>query len=473
MKFDFQNLSASGIAARVVSGEVSAAEIIEGCLQRISSVNPKVNGIVRVLDDSAIETAQELDRRRAAGETLGPLAGVPVTIKENIDVAGAATTHGIAALRDAIASRDAPVVQRLRDAGAILIARTNLPDLSLRFHTRSQLYGHTINPWNPTLTPGGSSGGEGVALTTGMSALGLGNDAGGSIRVPALFGGVAALKPSFGRFPADRCVGPRDVPLCSQLIPVDGVVARKVSDLRVAFHTLAGPDPCDTRVAPVPLQGPQLSWPVRVAVARTPGGFGVDAEVRRAIELATAALTDAGYMLEEIEVPRLEEIRELYGRMVMTEFNLARPMLDRLLSAESRRYIELSMARLGALDLEGYVKATSLRQGLLREWSQFLSRYPLILGPVFAGPVVPVDFDIRGPKELEQIGEAMLLCTASSFVGVPAVAVPTHVAGGLPGGVQVIGDFYREDVCLAAAEVIEERLGTFTPIDPVGRGAQN
>lgn len=460
------NLGASELARKIASGETSACEVMENHLQRIELVNSKVNGIVNVLEDSALKGAKEVDRCRAARKTLGALAGVPFTIKENIDVAGSATTNGVPALRNAVATRDAPVVQRLRDAGAIPIGRTNLPDLSVRFHTRSQLYGDTVNPWDPTRTPGGSSGGEGVAIATGMSPLGLGNDAGGSIRIPALFGGVTALKPSYGRFPADSCVGPRDRTLSSQLIPVDGVIARTVADLRIAFYTLAGPDPRDPRVAPVPLDGPQLPQPIRVAVAVDPGGFGVHADVQKAIEIAAPALRDAGYVLEEIELPKLAEIREAYMRMIMTEFNLIRPILERLLSPQSRRYIEFSMAQSGPVDLPEYIRFTSVRQGLLREWAQFLSHYPLILGPVFTEPAVPVDFDIRGLDELRRVGDALLLCTATSFIGVPAVAVPTHVAEGLPQGVQVIARFYREDLCLEAAAAIEARLGTFTPIDP-------
>jgi amidase len=321
-------LPAFELARKVATGEASACEVMENHLRRIELVNSKVNGVVKVLEDSALKAAREVDRRRAAGETLGALAGVPFTIKENIDVAGSATTNGVPALRDAIATRDAPVVRRLRDADAIPIGRTNLPDLSVRFHTRSQLYGDTVNPWDATRTPGGSSGGEGVAIATGMSPMGLGNDAGGSIRIPALFGGVAALKPSYGRFPAHRSVGPRDLTLSSQLIPVDGVIARSVADLRITFHALAGPDPCDPRVAPVPLDGPQLPRPIRVAVVLDPGRFGVHANVRKSIEIAAAALRDAGYVLEEIELPKLAEIRDAYVRMIMTELNLIRPILE-------------------------------------------------------------------------------------------------------------------------------------------------
>jgi amidase len=301
-----------------------------------------------------------------------------------------------------------------------------------------------------------------------MSPLGLGNDAGGSIRVPALFGGVAALKPSYGRFPADRSVGPRNLPLCSQLIPVDGVIARSVADLQVAYRTLAGPDPCDPRVAPVPLEGPQLRRPIRVGVTPDPAGSGVHAEARKGIKLAASVLGDAGYVLEEVELPKLAEIREAYGRMIMTELSLLWPTLERLISADSRRYIELSMGQLSPVDLAGYVRLTSVRQGLLREWAQFFSNYPLVLGPVFTEPVVPIDFDIRGPDELKRVGDALALCTATSFTGVPAVAIPTHIADNLPQGVQLIAGSYREDLCLEAAAAIEARLGTFTPINPVG-----
>lgn len=458
--------SASELAALVGRGEVSALEVVDAHLQRIAAVNPAVNAVTNVLADSARQAARETDRRRAAGEVLGPLAGVPFTIKENIDVAGSATTHGVPALRHAVAPTDAPVVERLREAGAIPIGRTNLPDLSMRFHTCSQLYGDTVNPWDPSRSPGGSSGGEGVALATGMSPLGLGNDAGGSVRLPALFGGVAALKPSYGRFPGDRSVGPRDLTLASQVIPVDGPLARTVADLRIACQVLAGPDPRDPRVVPAPLVGPDLPRPIRVAVVADPGGLGVHPEVRSGVNRAAAALQDAGYVIEEIDVPRLSESLDAYGAMIITEFSLIWPTLERLLSPEGRRYIEFAMAQRAPVDLAEYLRLTAVRQGLQRDWALFLARYPLVLGPVFTEPAVPVGADVQGLEESKRIGSAMRLCTATSFVGVPAVAIPTHVAGGLPQGVQVIASFYREDLCFEAAAAIEARLGTFAPIEP-------
>lgn len=457
-------LTASELAGKIRQGEVGAVEAIRAYVARIAAVNPAVNAITNVLEVSALEAARELDRKRLAGEELGPLAGVPVTVKENIDVAGSATTHGVPQLRHAIPTIDAPIVERLRQAGAIPIARTNLPDLSMRFHTSSQLYGDTINPWNRKLSPGGSSGGEGVALATGMSALGLGNDAGGSVRVPALFAGVAALKPSYGRFPGDRTVGPRDLTLASQWIPVDGVFARSVEDLWNAFRVLSGPDARDPRTVPAPLSGPKSNR--RVAVVPDPGCQGVDAASRTAVEFAAGVLEDAGYWIEVLDVPRLQEAIDAYAKLILTEFGLVWPTLCRILSDDGRRYIELSLAKQPPVDLAEYVRLAAVRQGIQRDWLQLLERYSIILGPVFTEPPVEPGFDARGEAEHALVARAMRLCTASSFVGVPAIAVPTAIVDGLPQGVQVIAGPYREDLCLETARTIEVRCGHLTPIDP-------
>ncbi len=465
-------LDALDLAAAIRRGELSAAAAVESCLARIRAVNPEVNAVTSLFAEQARGLAAEVDRRRAAGQETGPLAGVPFTVKENLDVAGQATTQGIPALKDAIAPLDAPLVKRLRDAGAIPIGHTNMPDLSLRFHTNSQLFGATRNPWNREMSPGGSSGGEGAALATGLSALGLGNDAGGSVRVPALFNGVAALKPSYGRFPSDRSVGPRDLTLASQTIPVDGILARSVADLHLAFQVLAGPDPRDPRVVPAPLFGPEPVKPVRVAVTADPGGLGVEPEARKAVERAAEVLAREGYEVEAADPPRLAEILEACGRMIMTEFRQSWPLLERLLGADGRRYLELARQLRQPTDLDGYLGLTALRQGLQREWASFLERYPLVLGPVFTEGALPADYDIRGPEEHRRVTLGLRLCTATSFIGVPAVAVPTGLAGGLPQGVQLFSRPYREDLCLRAAASLEAALGRLAPVDPQGARAR-
>ncbi|MER6051401.1 amidase [Streptomyces sp. NPDC001793] len=460
-------LEASELAKLLASGEVSAAETVEAHLERIAEVNPQVNAVTRLLEDSARQAARETDRRRAAGEQLGPLAGVPFTVKENIHVAGSATTHGVPYFRDWAAQADAPPVRRLRAAGAIPIGRTNMPDLALAgLHTVSQLFGHTVNPWDPQRTPGGTSGGDAVAVATGMTPLGLGNDSGGSIRNPATFNGIAGLKPSYGRFPADHRMNDQEPVLGHQLFPVDGPLARSVADLRAAYEVLAGSDPQDPRAVPAPLYGPQPDTPVRVGVVVDPGGRGdVHPDVRFAIEAAAAALEDAGHPVEEVAVPRLQDALDGYAALLRAEFSLAWPVLRRLLTDDSARHIELDIQRHPPVGLEEYLRQTGVRLGVQRAWARFFERCPILLGPVSTQPI-PAPVVPRTPEERDATFTPMRLLTASTYVGVPAVAVPTGLADRLPQGVQVMAGMYREDLCLDAAQRIEERLGVLTPLDP-------
>ena len=192
-------LGASDLAAKIRAKEIKSREVVEAHLRRIAEVNPKLNAVTVTLDDEALKAADLADRATAAGGQLGPLHGVPISVKENIDVTGSATTQGIVAMEHAIPSIDAPQVAQLKAAGAIPFARTNLPDFGLRWHSDNALRGATKNPWDASLTAGGSSGGEAAALATGMSPLGLGNDYGGSLRWPSQCNGTAALKPTLGR----------------------------------------------------------------------------------------------------------------------------------------------------------------------------------------------------------------------------------------------------------------------------------
>lgn len=461
-------LTAVRQAAAVRAGEISAVALTEQHLTRIAEVNPAVNGITQLLTDRALEDAAAVDRRRRAGIDPGPLAGVPFTVKENLAITGASTTHGASRLRHLVARADAPPVARLRAAGAVAIGHSNMPTLTLAgMHTRSDLYGDTVNPWDAHRTPGGSSGGDGVAVATGMAALGLGNDAGGSVRIPASFCGVTALKPTYGRFPADHRIGPDDPGWSSQTFVVDGPLARSTADLRAVYEVLAGADPRDPRAVPVPLDGEALTGPVRVAVVADPGGLGVHPSVARAVEAAAAALRDAGYAIEPVsDVPRLHDALQAYQSMVMTEFAPAWPALRSLLGGGAHRYIELGMADNPPVDATEFLRLTGVRLGIQRAWAEFLQQYPLLLGPVFTVPPVEPGIEARDAAGRSLVTTAMRLCSATSFVGVPAVAVPTGVDNGLPTGVQIIGRPYREDTCLTAATAIEQRLGTLTPVNP-------
>jgi amidase len=468
METDLWKWTAAELATAVGAGKVSAREVIESHLARIAHVNPVVNAVTQTLADGARRDADELAGRRAAGQRLGPLAGVPFTVKENIDIGGVPTTHGLARFREMRAQADAPPVARLRAAGAIPIGHGNMPDLTLGgMHPRSELFGETRNPWHPGRTPGGTSGGDGAAVASGMAPLGLGNDSGGSIRIPAAFCGIAGLKPTYGRFPADHRIGPDDPTLAAQLMPVDGPLARTVADLRLACQALAGTDPRDPRAVPAPLYGAAAATPLKVAVVTDPGGQGVHPDVRAAVTAAAGALHDAGYDVEEIpDVPRLAETLAAYGQMIMTEFALTWPRISAIIPESSRAYIEMSMERTPPVELAEYLRLTSVRLGLQRDWARLLHQYPLLLGPVFTEPPVEPGLESSGNDGHERVARAMRLCTATSFTGFPAVAVPAGVFNGLPHGVQLIGPMYREDLCLAGAEAIERRIGVLTPIDP-------
>ncbi|MEJ3651761.1 amidase [Actinomycetes bacterium KLBMP 9759] len=457
--------SATDIARAVTTGEVSAREVVDAHLDRIAEVNPVVNAVTVVQADGARAAADATDQARRAGERLGPLAGVPFTVKENIDVEGMATTHGIPHFKHCVATTDAPPVGRLRAAGAVPIGHSNMPDLTVGGNnTISQLFGETRNPWGAIRTPGGTSGGDAAATSSGMAPLGLGNDSGGSVRLPAMFCGVAALKPGYGRIPMEHRIADTDPMLASQLYPVDGPIARTVADLRAAFEVLVGTDPRDPRAVAVPVDGPRLDGPVRVAVCADPAGQGVHPQVAAEIERAATALAEAGYIVEEAQPPRIADALDAYSTMITTEFGQGWERLRPLLTPASAAHMELSLRQKPPADVAGYLAATALRHGVMRDWARFATTYPLVLAPVYTER--PFDAELTDDVVGEKIMHAMRMCTATTLVGVPAVAVPTGVVDGQPLGVQLIGPRYREDLCLQAAAALEQRFGTLTPIEP-------
>ncbi|AUY50932.1 amidase [Streptomyces sp. CB01881] len=462
-------MTAAEQAAAVRSGEVSAVEVVDSHLARIAVVNPQVNAVTQLLADRAREAAAATDRHRAAGGQLGPLAGVPFTVKESTPVEGVPTTFGVKRFRDLVAPADALPVARLRAAGAVPIGHSNMPTLILSgMHTRSELFGDTANPWDAGRTPGGTSGGDAVAVATGMAALGLGNDSGGSVRIPAQFCGVTALKPSTGRFPADRRVlGPDDPGPATQFLVTDGPLARSVDDLRLAYEVLAGSDPRDPWAVPVPVRGARLPGPVKVAVVADPGGHGVHPAVRAAVGTAAEALRDAGYDVREVpDVPRLDEALEAYDRITVTEFAPSWPAVRGLLGEGGDRFIGMMMERVRPATSDELVRLMGTWLNIRRSWAEFLDEYPLLLAPVFTEPPVGPGLESRDRAGRDRVASAMRLCSVTSFVGVPGVAVPTGVTDGLPVGVQLVGRPFREDLCLDAAQAVEDRLGVFTPVDP-------
>jgi amidase len=459
-------LSAGELAEGIRSRRFLSREAVEAHLERIGAVNPSLNAVVLVLADQAREGAEVADRRVAEGGDLPPLHGVPFTVKENIDLAGTPTTQGLKALAGAYPDRDAPVVERMRAAGAIPIGRTNLPTIAVRWHTDSELHGPTVSPWDPSRTPGASSGGEGVALATGMSPLGLGNDGLGSLRWPAQCCGIAALKPTLGRIPSASSIEPLDMPLGNQLTTVQGSLARRVADLRIAFEMLSGPTWRDPWTVPAPLRGPEPDRPIRVALVLDPAGGGITPQVGDGLRKAAAALEGAGYQIEELEPPSIDLAARILLDMLNTpEVRAGLEVMGAMLPADTRRFLTAFYQEAGDPDPVTAMQSFVVRQSLLRAWGEFQETRPLIIAPISTDIPFPAGTDLDDGRVTETI-HAMRMAIAVNALGLPAVAVPAGLGDGLPQVVQIIGPRYREDLCLDAAAALEEQVEILTPIDP-------
>ena len=457
---------ALALATAIRTREVSSREVLEAHLARVAEVNPYVRAITEVLADPARAAADAADAALARGEALGPLHGVPVTVKVNVDVAGSPTTAGMPIFGNDHPIGDSPAVGRLRAAGAIPFARTNMPDLGLRWHTESSLHGVTRNPWDPRQTPGGSSGGEAAAIATGMSPLGLGNDIGGSVRWPSQCCGTAAIRPTQGLIPHYDSTVPLEVPLAFRLFLTDGPMARHVADLALALSVLAGADPRDPWSVS-PARG-DLGTPLRIAVTTDPGGLGCDPTIAAGVRRAADLLATEGCRVEAVEPPAIVEAHELWGMLLSAETRtIVLPFGRSLLAADALMVIEHLMAAFPIVDLAGYMEALARRTRVAREWALFLDRYDVVLGPVGCLPPFRVGDDLTAAGMAAIMG-SMRLVTTCNFLGLPAAVVPVGTADGLPQAVQLIATRYREDRCLAAAEIIERRTGPITPIDPRG-----
>lgn len=459
-------MSAGELAAVIRSRQASSLEVVQALLRRIAEGDPSVNAVPVVLTESAIDAAKAADRMTVAGQARGPLHGVPFTVKGNIDVAGTPTTQGLSMFADAYPARDAPGVQRLRAAGAIPIGRTNLPNLAVRWHTDSELWGPTVNPWDRRRTPGASSGGEAAAIATGMSPLGLGSDGLGSLRWPAQCCGVAALKPTLGRIPdASSVPGPALRPIGAQLTVVVGPMARRVVDLRGAFDVLAGPSWRDPWSVPAPLRGPAPAQPVRVALVSDPARLGTATQVRDGVARAGRALAEAGYAVDEVEPPSVESAARAGLAMLNTpEIRAQWHAMSAFLPADTQRFLGAFYRVAGDTDAVTAMQGFITRQSLLQAWGEFQRSRPLIVAPVCTDVPFDAGTDLADGWVARTI-RAMGMAIAVNALGLPAIAVPVGVADGLPQVVQIIGPRYREDLCLDAAQALEDSAGVITPID--------
>ncbi len=459
--------SALGLAAKIRAGDVSSREVIDAHLARIEAVNPHLNAVVRVLADEARAGADAADQARANGQPMGPLHGVPITVKENIDVAGTPTTSGLVVLADAVAPIDAPIVQRMRAAGAIPIGRTNLPDLGLRIHTDSSLHGLTRNPWNPGVTAGGSSGGEASAISSGMSPLGLGNDIGGSLRNPAHCCGIASIKPSTGVIASATCIPPENMYIAGQLMAVEGVMGRHVADVRAGLLAVAGVDSRDPVSLPVRLADVPTDRKLRIAILTDPPLGTTDSGVSSAVRHVGDVLSDLGCEVTETSPGTYARAIELWSLVLGGDLRVQLPLIEMVMGEGGKAFMNLTNVITQEIDLPTWAAALTERNGVAREWAEFFTQFDAFVTPVWSQPAFAHGADIADQAGALATIELLRPVLPANLLGLPAAVTPAGLANGMPVGVQITGDRFHDLGCLTVAAMIESVVGVLTPIDPV------
>ena len=460
-------LGALDIASAIRKGETSSREVLDALLARVDAVNDDLNAIVKLIGDEASAAATAADLAVADGDELGPLHGVPISVKENIDIAGFPTTQGVVAFAAMAATMDAPVVERMRAAGAYPFARTNLPDFGLRVHTDSSLHGLTRNPWRSDVTAGGSSGGEGSALASGMSPLGLGNDIGGSLRNPAHCNGITSIKPTTGVIPRASSVPPEDTQITGQLMLSEGVMARHVADVRAGFLAVAGEHHRDPISIAANLREPEPGRPLRVAVLADPPGGRTDAGIAEAIRSTADALAGAGHHVEAASPPTYLRAVELWLLVLGADINVARPFLEPFIGADGKRFLDLTREGVTDPTLDEWSLMFAERHGVARDWSAFFQEWDVLLSPTWAMPAFAHGADIESADGARAAIETIRPVLPANLLGLPAAVVPAAVVDGLPVGAQFTAARFRDLTALAAAQAVEDLVGVLTPIDPV------
>ncbi len=461
---DIWRLSATEIAARTRTGDLGAEEAVAASIMRMHAVNPHLNAVVADLSIEAMERARDLDSARANGAEPGPLFGVPVTIKVNVDQQGHATTNGVVALKDVIAPANAPLVDSLHRAGAVVIGRTNTPEFSFRADTDNPLYGRTHNPWGDHVSPGGSTGGGGAAVMAGIGALAHGNDIGGSLRFPAAANGAVTVKPGLGRVPAWNPSQTGERGMLAQSMSVQGLITRSAADLNLSMPVMIAPDPRDPFHVPLPWRGAAPDAPIKVAFTKNCFEFEMHAEVSLALDIARDALVDAGYVVQEVEPPELRDMALTGYRALMGEvLALMGPDIRKYGSATVNAIFDEYFDQFPPYEGTELLQMMARRSHYARAWSLFTETYPLVLTPFLPQPFFAPDRDTEGADGVREVLGSALYSYAINFIGLPAGSVPARLAelprGPQPINVQIVGRRWREDLVVDAMAAIEERVG--------------
>jgi Asp-tRNA(Asn)/Glu-tRNA(Gln) amidotransferase A subunit family amidase len=467
---DLTFLSAVSMAEQIRQKKLSPLELVEAHLSRIEKLNPKLNAFVQVDTEGARRQARAAEAVVARNERIGPLHGVPVSIKSSMEVKGMRCEAGTKLRAGLVATQDAPLVSRLRKAGAIVLGTTNTPELLMAWETDNLLYGRTNNPWDLSRTPGGSSGGEAAAIASGCSVGGVGSDGGGSIRVPAHFSGICGLKPTPGRIPATghfpNSVGP------FALIGVVGPMARTVADLKILFEVMQGPDDGDPSAAPVPVRWPDPDdlKKLRVGYFEDDGRTPVTPETRAAVRTAAEALKRAGFEVEPFRPKGLEQARQLWwqlfgiaGGMLLGPMTKGRESDLSPILKQFSSWVAAEPSHTGQTLLDTWIMRDVVRMQVLSQ----MREYPILLCPVASIPAFR-----HGERTWSIDGQTVQYLDAWSYtewfnlLGTPAAVVPVARSNeGLPIGVQIVARPWEEELVLAVAAELEAQRGAWLAPD--------
>jgi amidase len=472
--------SAAALVAAIKGREISSTELLDCYLDRIERFNPGLNAVVTLDAERARREAAEADSRLVQGLPVGPLHGLPMTIKDSIATAGMRTTCGAPMLAEYVPDRDADAVARLRNAGAIIVGKTNLPMFAGDCQTYNDVFGTTGNPWDPDRTPGGSSGGAAAAVAAGLTALELGSDLGGSLRIPAHWCGVYTIKPSYGIVPVHGHVPPPPGRAAPVEIGVLGPLARSAADLELCLPVLAGPDEADAAgwrldLPPAPARG-SSEW--RVAIWPDEPRWAPDRAVAERLAVVADALAAAGMHVEQARPVDLDASLDVAQRLI--QGSLAGVVPEPEYAALAARAAgpgpqdqspPARFARNIAQSARQFSQAKQEQTELRAAWAEFFTRYDVLLTPAMRTTAIPHDHNpdidartITVNGEQVSYADQFTWLQAVAAACLPAVVAPAGLASdGLPAGVQIVAPYLRDRTAIAFAEVLSDLIGGFTP----------
>jgi amidase len=456
------------VITSIKSSKISPTEVVDATIERIAKCEPQLHCFAHLDVEGARKQALVADTAITRGDHLGPLHGVPVTIKSNIDVAGWPCSAGSLLRKDCVAERDAPVVTRLRSAGAIILGNTNTPEMLMAYESNNLLTGKSSNPWDLSRTPGGSSGGEAAAIASGCSFGGVGSDGGGSIRVPAHFSGICGLKPTPGRVPSTGHFPPGAGAL--SWLGVVGPMARTIADVRTLFGIMAGPDPGDALSAPVPVRDVANDLKTngfRIGLLESSALGKASSETQSALQKAEILLAGQGFAIEPLQLSGLDHALDLwwffFGPVVGHLFEPTVKGHEDQLSPILREYFSYAVPE-SPVSLDALLSACAERDIVRAEILAQLRDVPILLSPVSSAPAFGHGQGTYRPGAEHCYRDTMRYSQWLNLTGFPGVSVPVGLSSeGLPIGVQVIGRPHEEELVLAVAERLEQARGPWQP----------